>query len=479
MVFLGDPQQLPQVTQADHPGGSGASVLEHLLQGESTIAADRGVLLTESWRMHPDVCTFVSERSYEGKLRSRDACGLRRVEAPAGGLTGTGLRVLEVEHEGRSQASPEEAEAIASACRDLLDGGSVTDDEGEIRALRPEDIMVVAPVQPRGAEHRAGSAAQGADGHCRPLPGPARSGGLLRDDVLVGRGRAAGRGLPVQRKSVERGGVASGVSGGTGAVAAAALCGVSEPGGDGAGGWGVSVRGDGDGRGEWEASHVTKVLGVDAAGKAGWVAVCLLAGQVETVRVERSFETLAHDHSDCEVIAVDMPIGLPEDGHHRECDRAARDFVGKRHLSVFPAPSEAILEAPSHAAASELSKRLTGKGVSRQTYGLRGKIWEVAEIAGQDSRVIEVHPEVSFCALVGSAPLAFAKKTWNGQMQRRELLHDEGIDLPDELEEAAGIPVDDVLDAAAAAWSAQRYAAGSWEAFPNGAQPGNRRVIWY
>lgn len=145
LVLLGDPQQLPQVTQAAHPGDSGASVLEHLLEGEPVIREGEGVLLTESWRMHPDVCAFVSERSYDSKLRSRDACSMRRVDAPSGSLTGTGLRVLGLEHERRSQASPEEAAAIAAACRDLLDGGTVTNDEGTVAPLRPKNLMVVAP----------------------------------------------------------------------------------------------------------------------------------------------------------------------------------------------------------------------------------------------------------------------------------------------------------------------------------------------
>lgn len=79
MVFLGDPQQLPQVTQAPHPDRSGASVLEHVLDGASTIAPGRGVLLTESWRMHPDVCAFVSERSYDSRLAlARGVCEPRR-----------------------------------------------------------------------------------------------------------------------------------------------------------------------------------------------------------------------------------------------------------------------------------------------------------------------------------------------------------------------------------------------------------------
>jgi superfamily I DNA and/or RNA helicase len=144
IVLLGDPQQLPQVTQAAHPGGSGGSVLEHLLDGRPTIADGRGVLLTETWRMHPQVCTFVSERSYERRLRSRAACAHRRVDAP-GRLTGAGLRYLAVEHEGRSQASPEEAEAIAALCRELLHGATVSDDRMRTRSLVSADILVVAP----------------------------------------------------------------------------------------------------------------------------------------------------------------------------------------------------------------------------------------------------------------------------------------------------------------------------------------------
>lgn len=144
LILLGDPQQLPQVTQAEHPEGSGASVLEHLLAGEQTIPADRGVLLTESWRMHPDVCAFVSERSYDNRLRSREQCGLRKVTA-AGAIAGVGLRTMAIEHQGRSQSSPEEADAIAGACQELLAGATVTNDKGEERTLTPKDILVVAP----------------------------------------------------------------------------------------------------------------------------------------------------------------------------------------------------------------------------------------------------------------------------------------------------------------------------------------------
>jgi predicted RNase H-like nuclease len=77
-----------------------------------------------------------------------------------------------------------------------------------------------------------------------------------------------------------------------------------------------------------------------------------------------------------------------------------------------------------------------------------------------------VHPELSFQALAGGTPLSHAKKTWRGQHLRRALLADAGIALPDELGEADRIAADDVLDAAAAAWSARRIALGTAERLP-------------
>ena len=74
VVLLGDPQQLAQVSQGIHPEGAAASVLEHLLGGEDTVPPDRGLFLSRTWRMHPDVCRFISETSYEGRLHSVPEC---------------------------------------------------------------------------------------------------------------------------------------------------------------------------------------------------------------------------------------------------------------------------------------------------------------------------------------------------------------------------------------------------------------------
>ncbi len=77
-----------------------------------------------------------------------------------------------------------------------------------------------------------------------------------------------------------------------------------------------------------------------------------------------------------------------------------------------------------------------------------------------------MHPEVSFYALAGGVPPAYAKKTWRGQNLRRSLLAEAGLVLPDELGDADRVPVDDVLDAAAAAWSAHRIATGTASRVP-------------
>ncbi len=138
VILLGDPQQLPQVAQASHPGGSGVSALEHLLGDELTVPPDRGVLLETTWRMHPDVCGFISDVIYGGKLHSHDSC----VGQTAAGQTG--LRWLRAEHKGCSTESPEESAIVVAKVEELL-GEPWTDQHGVTRPLTVADFMVVAP----------------------------------------------------------------------------------------------------------------------------------------------------------------------------------------------------------------------------------------------------------------------------------------------------------------------------------------------
>jgi predicted RecB family nuclease len=143
VVLLGDPQQLAHVSQGTHPHDSGVSVLQHLLGDRATVPPDRGVFLERTWRMHPDVCSFVSNTMYDGRLWSVEGCDLQTIESP--GLSGSGLRMLHVDHDGARQRSPEEAERIAAEIERLLDGGRWRDRDGDWHPLTLEDILVVAP----------------------------------------------------------------------------------------------------------------------------------------------------------------------------------------------------------------------------------------------------------------------------------------------------------------------------------------------
>jgi len=138
LVLLGDPLQLAQVSQGTHPGGSGASVLEHLLGDAQTIPEDRGLFLEHSYRMHPDVCRYISDAFYESRLESAEECKFQST------ALGTGLRFLPVEHAGNRRSSPEEAARVREEFERLL-GQEWTNAKGVTAPLGLNDILVVAP----------------------------------------------------------------------------------------------------------------------------------------------------------------------------------------------------------------------------------------------------------------------------------------------------------------------------------------------
>jgi uncharacterized protein len=138
VVLLGDPLQLSQVSQGTHPEGSGASVLEHLLGEDATVAPHMGIFLERTRRMHPDVCGFVSEIVYDGRLQGIPELARQRT------AFGTGLRFEPIPHSGNAAASSEEASAIVDEIAAMI-GGAWTDRHGETRSLREADFMVVAP----------------------------------------------------------------------------------------------------------------------------------------------------------------------------------------------------------------------------------------------------------------------------------------------------------------------------------------------
>ena len=164
MVLLGDPQQLDQPMQGTHPDGTDVSALGHLLGERQTIEEGRGLFLEQTWRLHPDICDFTTETSYDGRLGTRPGLEQQRVVSP-GPINGTGLRFVPVQHRGNRSSSEEEAERVADLVRGLVSGDSRwTDGDGNDNAITLEDVLIIAPynaqvfrIQERLPEARVGT----------------------------------------------------------------------------------------------------------------------------------------------------------------------------------------------------------------------------------------------------------------------------------------------------------------------------------
>ena len=218
------------------------------------------------------------------------------------------------------------------------------------------------------------------------------------------------------------------------------------------------------------------VVGVDGW-KDGWVGIELVNGRFHRAWLAADGDGLLAEAADAGVVAIDIPIGLSAAGT-RACDRAAKQLLGIRSSSLFLAPPRSVMVTEPYAAANALAKSEFGFGISRQAYGLREKVLEIDAL--EDSRLREVHPELAFKAMVGE--VLPSKRTWAGVEARRRALAAHGIVLPAGLAEVGRVPVDDVLDAAAAAWTAHRIVTGEAEVVPEEVEVdefGRRMAIWF
>ncbi len=159
LVLLGDPQQLAQPSQADHPYGAGVSALEHWLRGHDTVPPDRGVFLDTTWRMHPEITSFVSQLSYEDRLLADKSLAQQAVLG-SGPLSGSGLRWVPVEHAGCESESPLEAAVVADLVSGLL-GRPWVSHTGVVAPLTADDILVVTPYNAHMALLRAAGVPDG------------------------------------------------------------------------------------------------------------------------------------------------------------------------------------------------------------------------------------------------------------------------------------------------------------------------------
>ncbi len=144
LVLLGDPQQLDQPLQGSHPPGAERSALAHLLGDHATMPQERGLFLETTWRLHPDICAFTSETFYDDRLLAQPDLIHQRLNGVAI-VDGTGLRMLEVVHDGNDNRSPEEAAQVEAIARALVDGGTWIDRHGQERRIGWHQVLVITP----------------------------------------------------------------------------------------------------------------------------------------------------------------------------------------------------------------------------------------------------------------------------------------------------------------------------------------------
>ena len=199
------------------------------------------------------------------------------------------------------------------------------------------------------------------------------------------------------------------------------------------------------------------VAGVDGC-RGSWLAAVGEGADVSW-RLVPTFRDL-YDDIALHVIAIDVPIGLPESGR-RACDVQARAALGRRGTSVFAAPVRPVLSCTTYAAARAVLADLGGASMSAQAFGIVRAVRDVDGCVqpSDDDRVIETHPELAF-SLLGDGPLE-AKKSTAGLAARLRLLRTWRGDVLQLLERVPpGVPVDDALDALACLGVAERWARG-------------------
>ena len=150
LVLVGDPQQLAQPSKVAHPGDAGGSALQHLLGGRDTVDAASGVLLDETRRLHPKICSFISEQFYDNLLASYPTCSNQQLTAGRF-RNEAGIKYLPVPHSGNRTSSAEEAQAVAQLIAELI-GGTWTDDQKVTQQITVDDILVVTPYNAQCAE---------------------------------------------------------------------------------------------------------------------------------------------------------------------------------------------------------------------------------------------------------------------------------------------------------------------------------------
>jgi len=221
------------------------------------------------------------------------------------------------------------------------------------------------------------------------------------------------------------------------------------------------------------AKQEVLVAGVDGC-KDGWLVGIFSVNndrcELESLTVAKDFKEEVSKTENCRAACVDIPIGLSENGNPRKCDMEARKILAApRASSVFPPPVRQCLSAKNYEDACDISLKVKGKKLSRQSFFIMDKIRQVDELMtpALQERIREVHPEVSFWALNNEKPMRLAKKKLTGRQERINLLRAEFANVAEEVaKKPEGVAADDVLDVFVAGWTAAQVLKGNIKTLP-------------
>ena len=212
-------------------------------------------------------------------------------------------------------------------------------------------------------------------------------------------------------------------------------------------------------------TNTMDLIGVDGT-SSGWIASIGNSRdrRLSSIKFSEDLNKLLSDYPDS-VVVIDMPIELNKKNYLRTCDVLAKKYLGKAfQSSIFIPPLKRVLKCSTYQEANELSKKIVGKGLSKQSWHLKKKISEVHEISKLSYKIYEGHPECSF-KMIKKEALKSKKKSVSGIFERLDLLKREGLDplsVNLKLENNSSIKIDDVLDSMVLFVTALRIVEGNY-----------------
>jgi predicted RNase H-like nuclease len=212
-------------------------------------------------------------------------------------------------------------------------------------------------------------------------------------------------------------------------------------------------------------TNTMDLIGVDGT-SSGWIASIGNSRDklLSTIKFSEDLNKLLLDYPDS-IVVIDMPIELNKNKYLRKCDILAKKYLGKEfQSSIFIPPLKRVLECNTYKEANELSKKIAGKGLSKQSWHLKSKISEVQQISKLSNKIYEGHPECSF-KMLKNETLKAKKKSVSGIFERLDLLKRVGLDplsVNLNLENNSSIKIDDVLDSMVLFMTALRIVEGTY-----------------